>query len=250
LTKWSITPKQQQPKRENMKEVIKELIEVGDRAFQVPILEYSDMKEMQGHATEATIVQKLNNFLHAHGSFSDGRDLIVDVTNELTKVPYLMKKTDKKDSKGNVIEEWAETAKTYVNRALTVNKKVSFDDVQKEVTRRARGYIIKDAEGKEVKIEALAVDLRKRESVAKPRTLAQKFKDNAVEFLTGKKSLEKFSKAFQNKFSEPLVLPNTKTLSDPLNIEALGWALKRWDMKFLEELEAKRAAEQAKEFAI
>lgn len=247
-----------------MKEVLSEILEVGERSFNVPILIYENKAEMNKHATDDVIVDRLNGYLRAHGTNSDARALVVAVVQEMSKVAFVTKDVNKD---GKVIKERDETDKKYVARAFATTPSLSFDAVEKEVQRRARGgYPLLDekgnqviVDGKPVMVAPIATDLRKAEpSVKKPKTLSQRRKDQALAFITGKPfgekqvvlRLDKFIAAFGKMFKpETFALDATIPKDDVKNIEALGWALERYDKKRDDDAKAARAAQDAKDFA-
>src|SRR6266496_3641672 len=136
----------------------------------------------------------MNNNLLYRGTYADARELIVEIVQELTKVPFLQRATDEKDKDGKIVMErdWNKDSDAkYVKRALAAAPQVTFDQVQGFITKRARGY--KNAAGEQ--IPALQADIKVRERKPPgPKKLAQKYKDVALEFLLGKKSLAKFNK--------------------------------------------------------
>jgi len=231
-----------------MKETIREILDVNDRSFRVPALEYVDLDEMLKHATKEQIVSKLNGYMHAHGSNGDARAIVVDVVNKMSGIPF---KTEKKKVGDKETTVRTESDAIYVRRAFAENPKLSFDLVEKEVQRQAKGYTTKDAENKEIIVAPIGVDLRKAEpSVKKPKVLAQKRKDQAVLFLTGKLKLDKFTAAFGKLFNGETfaLLPNVKNDSDE-QITHLGWALDRYDRAKEAAAKAAIEAQNAKEFA-
>lgn len=238
-----------------MKEVLSEILEVGERSFNVPVLVYENKAEMNKHATDDVIVERLNGYLRAHGTNSDARALVVEVVKEMSGIPFITKAVTKD---GKTIQERDETDKKYVARAFAEKSDLSFDKVEQEVQRRARGYKYKDKDGKEVEVAAIATDLRKAEpSVKKPKTLSQRRKDQALCFLTGKPTpegkvlkLDKFISLFAKMFKgETFALDATVAKDDVKNVELLGWALERYDKKREEDAKALRAAQDAKDFA-
>ena len=238
-----------------MKEVLSEILEVGERSFNVPVLVYENKAEMNKHATDDVIVERLNGYLRAHGTNSDARALVVSVVQELSSIPF---KTSPVTKDGKVVQERDETDKKYVARAFAEKPDLSFDKVEKEVQRRARGYTYKDKEGKDVVVDPIATDLRKAEpSVKAPKKLSQRRKDQALAFITGKPTadgkvlkLDKFIAAFAKMFKgESFALDAAVAKDDIKNIEALGWALERYDKKREDDARAARAAQDAKDFA-
>jgi hypothetical protein len=232
-----------------MKEVLREINNINGRAFKLPALEYENLAEMTKHAPEADIVKRLNGYMHAHGSNGELRGLLTEVVQDLTKVPFLQKGTGEKVDGKEVTERdmTLDSDDKYVKRALALRPEVTFDAVEAETARRARGYKTKDAEGKEVIVEPVSVDLRKREAGPKaPAKLAQKYKDQALLFLTGKQNLDKFAAAFGKKFNgEKIELKAGVAKDSPENVELVGWTCKRWYDKIAEEA----AAKATKEFA-
>lgn len=216
-----------------MKEVIKELLGVGDKSFKVPILEYVDIEEVNKHAGDnSLVVKKLNGYLHAHGTFSDARALIVDAVKELSGIGFITKDTGEKDAAGKPIMErdWdKDSDKKYVARVLT-QKPDLFDRVQSLVTSRARGYKYKEADGKEVEVPALATDIRQRPpSIKGPKVLPAKYKEAAEVFIKTKLvGKPKNLKALNDWLAEKAISPFAPVgeLTAVENIVALGWLIK------------------------
>lgn len=217
-----------------MKVEIKESLKVGERAFKAPVLVYENWEEITKAAGSVEKpVERLNGFLHAHGSAAELRDLIATIVEEISKVEPNEKDTGKKNAKGEAIVEQEKEA-VYVTRVLTAQPEL-FDKVQAELDKRARGYTYKDEKGTEVKVAPLAVDIGVRISTGgKAKTLAAKWKEIATNFLAGKvnpKSGKPYNLANLNKefkkFSvaefAPVGEPNS-----PANVEALGWLCKAY----------------------
>ena len=231
-----------------MKETIREILDVNDRSFKVPALEYVDLDEMLKHATKEQIVSKLNGYMHAHGSNGDARAIVVDVVNKMSGIPF---KTEKKKVGDKETTVRTESDAIYVRRAFAENPKLSFDLVEKEVQRQAKGYTTKDAEGKEVIVAPIGVDLRKAEpSVKKPKVLAQKVKDEAVRFFKGELKLDRFIAAYGKLFNGEVFakLPNVAD-TDDAQITHLGWAIDRYNKAKEAAAKAQIEAAKAKEFA-
>jgi len=217
-----------------MKVEIKESLKVGERAFKAPVLVYENMEEINKAAGSVEKpVERLNGFLHAHGSAGDLRDLIASIVEEVSKVKPNVKDTGKKNAKGEAITEQEKEA-VYVTRVIQAQPEL-FDKVQALLDQRARGYTYKDEKGTEVKVPALAVDISVRVAAPKgPKSLAAKWKEVATNFLAGKinpksgkpynlANLNKEFKKFNVAEFAPTGEPNT-----PANIEALGWLCKAY----------------------
>ncbi len=209
-----------------MKEVIRDVLSFNERSWKVPMLIYESVAEADKAAgREGACLNECNTNLIYRGCQADARELLADIVQELTSVkPLEQPVKDKKDAKGNQIMEVVENEAKYVVRALSSpGCKATFEDVQAIIDKRARGY--KDKDGKEY--GPLAVDITVKVREPRIKKLAQKFKDVALEFLSGKKSLEKFEAAMAKaglatKF-EPV---KGKKMDDPENIEKLGWMCK------------------------
>lgn len=215
-----------------MKEVIKKLLGVGEKQFEVPMLEYADLEEVHKHAGDnGMVLKKLNGFLHAHGTFTDGRDLIVSCLQEVSKVPFLAKDTGKKDANGKAIMErdWdKDSDKKYVARVLTATPAV-FDQAQKLITSRARGYKYKEGD-KEIEVPAIATDIRQRPpSIKGPAKLPNKYLESAEGYikknLLGKpKNIQKLNDWLAEKGVGAFT--PVGAMDSPESIRALGWLIK------------------------
>ena len=219
-----------------MKVEIKESLAVGERVFKAPVLVYENWDEVTKAAGSVeTPVQRLNAFLHAHGSAGDLRDLIMDIVEEVSKVKPIETPTGQKTSKGEVITKREKEA-VYVKRVISAKPEL-FDEVQKILDQRAKGYTYKDEKGNEVKVDPLAVDISVRaKGPSKGKTLAAKWKEIATNFLlakvnpkTGKPyNLGSLNKEFK-KFNVPefVAVEGEKPESDA-NVEKLGWLCKQY----------------------
>ncbi len=209
-----------------MKVEIKESLKVGERAFKAPVLVYENMDEINKAAGNVQIpVDRLNGWLHAHGTANGLRELISDIVEEVSGVARPEKDTGKvKDGKPVTALEYAAI---YVARVIA-SKPELFDKVQALLDQRARGYEIKEGD-KTVKIPALAVDITTRVAgPKKPAKLADKWKEVATSFLSGKKSLEKFGVAVKKAGLAVFVPAEGVPLTDAKNVESLGWLCKQY----------------------
>ena len=216
-----------------MKVEIKESLKVGERAFKAPVLVYENWDEITKAAGSVEKpVERLNGFLHAHGSAGELRDLIASIVEEVSGIKPNVKDTGKKNAKGEAITEQEKEA-VYVTRVISAQPEL-FDKVQAVLDQRARGYTYKDGD-KEIKVPALAVDISTRVAAPKgPKTLAAKWKEIATNFLTGKvnpKSGKPYSLANLNKefkkYSVAEFVAEGEP-SSPANIEKLGWLCKAY----------------------
>lgn len=178
-----------------MREEIRDVLGFGDQSFKVPMLLYESFTEGDKDAgKDGAMLAEANNNLAYRGCYADGRELIVDIIQELTKVPFLMTDSGEKDDKGQPIMERdtdRDSDAKYVKRALTSVPSVTFEQVQKLITQRARGYTTPTGE----KIDPIRVDIRRRVAgPRKPKVLAQKWKDYAAGILKAK-NVAKFNKA-------------------------------------------------------
>lgn len=211
-----------------MKEEIRSVLGFGEQSFQVPMLAYESFAEADKAANkEGAGLAEMNNNLFYRGTYADARELIVDIVQELTKVPFLMVASDEKDDKGQPIME-RDTDKDsdakYVKRALTATPSVTFEAVQKLVTQRARGYTYKGDDGKDVVVPPLQADISKKTRESRgPKVLAEVHKKRAAGIIAAK-NVAKFNKASQE-FGIPAFTPTGKEAED---IVALGWLCKRY----------------------
>ncbi|HEY5960942.1 MAG TPA: hypothetical protein VIV60_30510 [Polyangiaceae bacterium] len=218
-----------------MKQVIREVLGFGDQSFQVPMFVYESVEEADKDAgRQGAGLEEMNNNLIYRGCQADARELIVDVVQQLTKVPFLMVDSGEKDEKGQPIMERdmdRDSDAKYVKRALTATPAVTFESVQKLVTQRANGYTYKDEEGKDVKVEAIRTDIRRKtRAPAKPKVLAQRYKNTATGILKAN-NVAKFNKALA-KFGLAQFAPTGKLEAD---VVALGWLCKAYQDAVAEE---------------
>lgn len=208
-----------------MKEEIREVLGVGERSFKVPMLVYESMDEADKAAgKQGAALKEMNNNLLYRGTYSDARSLIVDVVQRLSKVPVKMRPTGEKDKDGKPIMERdpADSDKKYVERAFA-DGKLDFDKVEAEVQKIARAGV-KKADGT-WEWEPLAADISQRErKPAGPKKLADRWKNIATEFLTGKKNL----KALNKRLEEFNIGAFTPTGDATKDAEALGWKCKAY----------------------
>jgi hypothetical protein len=205
-----------------MKVEIKESLKIGERAFKAPVLVYENYAEMLKDAgSEQAIVDKVNGWLHAHGSAAILRDLIVESVEEASGVKPIITKTGKKNAKGVELTK-QEDPMPFVLRVIGAKPEL-FDKVQTLVDKKAKGYTYKDEQGVEQKVEALAVDISTRPpSQRGPGKLADKWKQVALSFINGTKSLDKFNKALSSSGLATFTLDKTVPKDDPKNVEGLG----------------------------
>jgi len=208
-----------------MKVEIKESLKVGEKSFKAPVLVYENYAELLKDAgSEQAVVDKMNTWLHHHGSAGEVRDLIVDIVEEVSGV----KPTETKIKKGDKEVTKREDPMPYVLRVVGAKPEL-FDKVQGVLDKKARGYEYKDEQGVVQKVGPIRVDASKRPPAQKgPKKLADKWKEVATNFINGSKSLEKFNKALKgaglNEFAYAADVPK----NDPKNIEALGWLCKAY----------------------
>ncbi len=211
-----------------MKVEIKESLKVGERAFKAPVLVYETIDEINKAAGNVqTVVDRLNGYLHAHGSAGELRDLIASIVEEVSGVAPITKDTGKKNAKGEAILE-SEKEAVYVSRVISAKPEL-FDKVQQILDQRARGYTFKDDKGTEVKVGPIAVDITTRVAgPKKPAKLADKWKEAAKPFLAGTKSIEKFNAALKKHGIAPFVAAEGVALTDAKNVESLGYLCKAY----------------------
>lgn len=220
-----------------MKTEVRDVLGFGEQSFKVPMLVYESVQEADKDAgKDGAMLAEANNNLLYRGTYADARELIVDVVQELTKVPFLMTDSGEKDEKGTPIMERdtdRDSDAKYVKRALTATPSVTFDAVQKLVEQRAKGYATPTGE----KVEALRADIRRRVAgPRKPAKLAQKYRDYASGIVKAK-NVAKFNKA-SSAFGIAAFVPTGDAEKD---LVALGWLCKAY-------ADAKAAA-AAQEFA-
>lgn len=217
--------------KHTMKEEIRDVLGVGDTSFKVPMLVYESVDEADKAAgIVGAGVKEMNNNLLYRGTYAEARSLIVDIVQELSKVAFLTKDTGEKDDKGAPIferDQQKDSDAKYVERAMLLAPNVTVAQVQAEITKRARGYKTKDAEGKDVEVPALAADITQRErKPGKPPKLAQRWKDTALSFLSGKRDVTKAIALIKKTINKDFVSPVATPKDDPKNVEALGWLMK------------------------
>lgn len=216
-----------------MKTEIRDVLGFNEQSFKVPMKVYESYDEADKAAGVAlAALTECNNNLLYRGTYADARELIVDVVQELTKVPFLTVPVivDGKpavDSANKPIVERDEDKDSdakYVKRALAATPTVTFESVQSLITSRANGYTYTDPESKEVvTVAALAADITKKARTPKgPKTLPAKYKDTAKGILAAK-NVDKFNKAAA-KYGIAAFIATGK----PEDETALGWSLKRY----------------------
>ena len=221
-----------------MKTVILKSITVGDKQFTAPANEYSTIAEMIADAGgEEKLVAKVNGFLHAHGTLGDVRSELTDIVQELTKVKFLtITKSVVKDGKTSTVEvrdNAKDSDAKYIPRALALVPTVTFDQVQTELTRRAKGYSIKDETGATVEIPPFAASCKPRAvTERKPKALPANFRDVAVNMVNDPAKLTKFQAALKKLGMEPFT--PVGELNTEANIVALGWLAKAWSVAVAE----------------
>ena len=201
-----------------MKEEIREVL-----GFKVPMQVYESVQEADTDAGKegATLAECNNNLLY-RGTYADGRELIWDIVQELTKVPPQTRDTGKKDEKGQAIYEVSENEAKYVERALATETSITKDQVQKLIDERARGYTT-EVDGKAVEVPGLRADIRQRVRQApKPKKLAEEFRQTAQAMFT-KGNVPAFLAVLKRDLNEDLVLSGDQAK----DTEAVGWAVKR-----------------------
>jgi hypothetical protein len=234
-----------------MIEVIKEVLSVNDKPFLVPMKFYESVEEADLAAgKKGACLEECNLNLAYRGTYADARSLIVSIVQDWSQVPFTMVDTGEKDAAGKPILERdpKDTDAKYVKRVFALGK-LSFDEVQAEVTRMARGHKYKDAAGNEIEEPALAVDIKATERKGGPKKLAQKWKDYALSYLKGEKNLDKFIAACKRELGVDFKLPVPDNKLDATNVEPLGWLSKAWDDHYAEKQRLAREAEAAKMFA-
>ena len=204
---------------------IKESLKVGERAFKAPVLVYENYAEILKDAgSEEKVVAKFNAWSHAHGSAGEVRDLIVDIVEEVSGV----KPNETKIKKGDKEVTKREDPLPYVLRVVGAKPEL-FDKVQAVLDKKARGYEYKDEQGVVQKVGPIKVDASTRPPAQKgPKKLADKWKEVALSFINGTKSLDKFNKALANAGLNQFATDKTVAKDDPKNVEALGWLCKAY----------------------
>lgn len=217
-----------------MKEELKNILEFQDQPFRVPVLVYESVDEADKAAGfTGAMCKKGNDHMHLHGSAGDCRDLVVECVQEMTKVPFLTVTTKEKNDAGVEVEVTErdydkDSDAKYVKRALAL-KSVDRASLQSLIETRARGYKAKDDKGVEIVIPPIAVNIKATVRTGpKTKTLAKKFREVAMEFLSGKKNLKKFSEVLTKQEIGTFVPVKDVPLTDEANVVALGWLCKAW----------------------
>lgn len=227
-----------------MKEVINDVLSYpGEepQSFKVPMLIYESVDEADKAAGRpgATLDEANKNLLY-RGTYADARELIVEIVQEMTKVPFLQRDTGEKDDKGQPIME-RDTDKDsdakYVKRALAAVA-IPFDKLQAEITKRAKGYTYKGDDGADVTVPALAADITQRErKPKKPAVLPAKYKETAAGIIKAG-NLAKFNKTTA-KYGIAEFKPTGDAEKDNV---ALGWVCKKYADAKRAEADAETAA--------
>lgn len=206
-----------------MKEVIVDCLGYNDQSFKLPVLYYESFDEADKAAGKAgAMLQEGNLNLDYRGARADGRDLIVEVVQELTGVSVKQKDTDEKDDKGQPIMEDDETEAKFVKRAMALKPEVTVAAVQAILDKRARGYSYKDEKGVVVQVPAIAVDItQKTRQPKKPVKLAAKYLEKAKAILAGP-NLKKFLADLKKNLSVDWVASGDATK----DADSLGWQVK------------------------
>lgn len=237
-----------------MKESIRNSLTVGEKPFTAPVQFYSTMEEINKAAGDVQIpVDRLNGWLHAHGTAGDLRDLIVEATIEVTGQKPKETKSGKKDKKGADIMV-VEHDTVFVNRVVPSDP-TFFDKIQKLVTQRARGLThwdsdkkayVETAKGEEGKY-ALAVDIsRKISTGGKGKELAKKWTEMALNFILGRENpktkkpynMAGLQKALKAQLDEEYTPVAGIPKDDAQNVDRLGRLCKAYS----EALEAEKFA--------
>ena len=170
-----------------MNKVSKEVL-----GFNVPMEEYGSLKEAIAHAGgEEQLLAQVNGWLHAHGTFGDGRSVIEDVVRLLTGVPFA---TTKKtvDGKEVSVRDPKDTTKIYVARALA-SKPIDKAKIEAEVAKRAAGGKHLDGDGKEAVYSPIKTDASPVTRSGSGGKLAKKYTDAASKFIANPAALKSFS---------------------------------------------------------
>lgn len=216
-----------------MKVEIKDSLKVGERAFKAPVLIYDSYAELLKDAgSEQAVLDKMNGWLHHHGSAGEVRDLITDIVEEVSGVKPTV--TEKK--KGDKTVKVQENPFDYVLRVVGAKPEL-FDKVQGVLDNKARGYEYKDEQGVVQKVGPVRVDASKRPPAQKgPKKLADKWKEVALAFINGEinpatkkpRSLANFNKALSQTGLNEYVPTEGVAKTDPKNVESLGWLCKAY----------------------
>ena len=211
-----------------MKVEIKESLKVGERSFKAPVLFFETYAEILKDAgSEEKVVAKFNAWCHAHGAAGEIRDLIVDIVEEVSGTKPNVAKTGKKNKAGVELTK-QEDPLPYVLRVVGAKPEL-FDKVQAMLDKKSRGYEYKDEQGVMQKVGPLTLDASTRPPAQKgPKKLADKWKEVALAFINGTKSLEKFNKALAAAGLNQFTTDKTVAKDDVKNVETLGWLCKAY----------------------
>lgn len=215
-----------------MKQIIAELLSNGTRSFKVPVLTYETVEEAEKDGGVGSVLAECNANLLARGAYADAREIIVEVVQNLTKIPFntveVEKEVDGKKVKTKVRDP-KETDLKYVNRALAGAPDDTFAKAQAIVTDICLGKKDYNDKGELVAVptaeqKPLAVDIKQKVRVSRVTKLAEKWKLAAKQFLAAPARLANFNKAL-DKAKLGAFTPTGNAAEDET---ALGWKCKAW----------------------
>lgn len=215
-----------------MKQIVSELLAIGEKNFKVPVLTYETIAEAEADGGPGSVLKECNSNLLARGAFADARDMIVEATEYVTKVAPLTVEIEKEVEGKKVkatIRDPKETELKYVKRALAGAPDGSMEKIQEIVTALALGQKVFNDEGKLTDVpkadqKPLRVDIRVKTRTPKAVKLAEKWKLAARQFLAAPARLANFNKHLTAK-NLGAFTPTGDAAADET---ALGWKCKAW----------------------
>lgn len=211
----------------------------------VPVQVYTSFDEASKAAgSMEKAIDILNDNLHYRGGpAAETRDFICELVEKKMgikrEVRPVMDKDGKprKDSKGAPITEPVLSEGKYIAAVLAAKKLDDLSSLQPDVDAWAKSVPVEwDDTGKVTKTGELAVDAATPEREPKgPTKLAQKYKDVALQFLTGKKDLAKLNAAFGKSGIATFTIITKDEAGAPIakdaevNVDTLGRLCKQWE---------------------
>jgi hypothetical protein len=189
------------------------------KGLTVPVLVYESYKEADDAAGKVgAFLEAGNSTLHYRGGpAGDSRAWICEMLEAKTKIPRKVSTITKtnKDGVATTVEKYDESELEYASRVCAEMKWEDLTQFQPDL----EAWAEKAYDGK-----PLAVDIKVPERAPRvPPKLAQRYKDIAIAFLTGKKNLASVQKAFAKDLNGKQFVPVAGVpLTDEKNVEALG----------------------------
>lgn len=200
------------------------------KGLTVPVMTYSSYDEADKAAGVANAMLEVgNDNLHYRGGPAAAtREFICDLLEEKTGLKRKTKPTGKKDDKGQDILTYDESEGEFAGRVCATKGWEDLKAFQADVDKWAATADEVEVDGKKV-TKPLAVDSKEPERKPKqPPKLAQRYKDVAVSFLSGKKDLKKLNAALQKTLNKQFTALAGVPATDEKNVEALGWLCKEY----------------------